>query len=173
MRDISRDYARYFNDKYEREGHLFQGRFKSEPINSNEHLIAAVRYIHLNPIKAGLAKDCRYRWSSFESIRSRSGFCDHQFVLDCLGGIDSYLSIHNMDKSDHQFLDVESFSRSSTQRANAAYDFFSPEELLSLKSAPKERKKYVLRILKEANISLRQIERLTGISKTLVAKLTE
>ena len=44
----------WYNIKYRRVGHLFQDRFKSEPVDSNEYLLTVVRYIHQNPIKAGL-----------------------------------------------------------------------------------------------------------------------
>ena len=46
----------WYNVKYRRVGHLFQDRFKSEPVDSNEYLLTVVRYIHQNPIKAGLCK---------------------------------------------------------------------------------------------------------------------
>ena len=46
-------YAQYFNRKYERNGHLFQDRFRSEPVNSMEYFVTLIRYIHQNPVKAG------------------------------------------------------------------------------------------------------------------------
>ena len=56
MKRVGVSYAYYFNKKYGRIGHLFQDRYKSENIDSNEHLLAAVRYIHKNPVKAGIVK---------------------------------------------------------------------------------------------------------------------
>ena len=47
-------YARYYNHKYERNGHLFQDRFRSEPVNSIEYFMTLMRYIHQNPVIAGL-----------------------------------------------------------------------------------------------------------------------
>jgi len=60
-------YAVYFNDKYERAGHLFQGRYVAFLIEKEEYLLAVSRYIHLNPVRAGIvaagaAED--YEWSS-------------------------------------------------------------------------------------------------------------
>jgi REP element-mobilizing transposase RayT len=60
-------YAVYFNDKYERAGHLFQGRYVGFLIEKEEYLLAVSRYIHLNPVRAkivaaGAAED--YEWSS-------------------------------------------------------------------------------------------------------------
>ena len=45
-------YAHYFNKKYERNGHLFQDRFRSEPVNTIEYFVTLLRYIHQNPLKA-------------------------------------------------------------------------------------------------------------------------
>ncbi|NLD48980.1 MAG: transposase [Clostridiaceae bacterium] len=68
MKRVEVSYAYYFNKKHGRIGHLFQDRYKSETIDSNEHLLAAVRYIHKNPVKAGIVKsEGDYEWSSFNA----------------------------------------------------------------------------------------------------------
>ena len=62
---ILSSYVFWYNKKYDRCGNLFQDRYKSEPINTDAHLLCAARYIHQNPIKAGIANiisDCK--WSS-------------------------------------------------------------------------------------------------------------
>jgi len=50
-------YATYFNNKYQRSGHLFQGRFKSLLVDADEYLKELSRYIHLNPVRANLVSD--------------------------------------------------------------------------------------------------------------------
>ena len=47
-------YVYWYNTKYRRNGHLFQDRFKSEPVENNEYFLTALRYIHQNPIKSGI-----------------------------------------------------------------------------------------------------------------------
>ena len=54
MKRIGVTYAHYFNKKYERSGHLFQDRFRSEPVDSLEYFVTLLRYIHQNPLKAGI-----------------------------------------------------------------------------------------------------------------------
>ena len=46
----------WYNVKYQRVGHLFQDRFKSEPVDSDAYLLTVIRYIHQNPVKAGLCE---------------------------------------------------------------------------------------------------------------------
>jgi REP element-mobilizing transposase RayT len=66
MKRINISYSYYFNKKYGRIGHLFQDRFKSEGIDSDAYLLSVVRYIHNNPVKAGLVKNIEeYKWSSY------------------------------------------------------------------------------------------------------------
>jgi REP element-mobilizing transposase RayT len=66
MKRINTVYAIYFNKKYQQSGHFFQDRFKSEVIEGEPYLLAAIRYIHNNPLKARLVKVPEdYKWSSY------------------------------------------------------------------------------------------------------------
>jgi len=63
---VNVSYATYFNRKWKRQGHLFQGRFKSIIVDADEYLKPLSRYIHLNPIRAGMVEKLfSYRWSSY------------------------------------------------------------------------------------------------------------
>lgn len=62
-------YARHFNQIHGRVGHVFQGRFKSEICKDDRYLFALIRYIHRNPIEAGIVNNLRdYPWSSYLDI---------------------------------------------------------------------------------------------------------
>lgn len=67
MRRLLTGYAVYFNRKYQRSGHLFQNRYKSILCEEEPYLLELIRYIHLNPLRAGLVPDLEtldlYRWS--------------------------------------------------------------------------------------------------------------
>lgn len=67
MRRLLTGYAVYFNRKYKRTGHLFQNRYKSILCEDEPYFLELVRYIHLNPLRAGIVKDLeelnRYPWS--------------------------------------------------------------------------------------------------------------
>lgn len=65
MHAINGLYGQYFNSRYGRAGHLFQGRFKALLVDKNAYWLAVSRYIHQNPVKAGLALyPWDYPWSS-------------------------------------------------------------------------------------------------------------
>ncbi len=66
MRYINGSYTTYFNTKQKRCGHLFQGRYKAIVIDADEYAAELSRYIHLNPVKAGVVdRPEEYKWSSY------------------------------------------------------------------------------------------------------------
>ena len=61
-------YARRFNERHGHTGHLFEARFASRVIESDEHLFEAIRYVVLNPVRAGICPDAGdWSWSSFRA----------------------------------------------------------------------------------------------------------
>ncbi|WP_152554768.1 hypothetical protein [Metabacillus indicus] len=65
MKRLGISYAKYYNWKYRTSGHLFQDRFKSENIENSHYLLTATRYIHQNPVKAGIVRfPSEWKWSS-------------------------------------------------------------------------------------------------------------
>ncbi len=95
---LSNSYTKYFNTKYDRVGPLFQGAFRSVPIESEEQLLHLSRYIHLNPIVVGLSKAPEdYRWSSIGSYitKSSGSFVNPEAVLGQFGSKEAYLQFVN------------------------------------------------------------------------------
>lgn len=69
MRDLLGGHARYFNKRYERSGHLFGARFHHVHVTTDEQVHAALRYVALNPVRAGLVEHPRdWPWSSFAAL---------------------------------------------------------------------------------------------------------
>ena len=92
MRDLFSRYAMRFNRKYERKGHLFGGPYRQSVCLDDSYLLAASLYIHLNPVKAGLAKTpYYYRWSScrlYYQDNAPKSFIDPHFILGMLSKAD-------------------------------------------------------------------------------------
>jgi putative transposase len=77
MKSIGELYARYFNKSYKRSGYLWEGRFKSCLVQSEDYVLTCYRYIDLNPVRGGLARrGDEYPWSSyrFNAMGDASGF---------------------------------------------------------------------------------------------------
>ncbi len=68
MQYLGRHYVRYFNQTYQRTGTLFEGRFKSCIVQQSTYFLVCLRYIELNPVRAGMAEDpADYHWSSYHA----------------------------------------------------------------------------------------------------------
>jgi putative transposase len=89
MRHINGAYTTYFNLKRKRAGHLFQGRYKAILVEADEYATELSRYIHLNPVKAGIvAKPDDYQWSSYRIYIGQSEAPDWlktDFILGYFG----------------------------------------------------------------------------------------
>ena len=68
MHRLNQRYAQYFNRRYQRAGHLFQGSYKSPVIDQASYFLEVARYVVLNPVKAGMRKTAAgYQWSSYRA----------------------------------------------------------------------------------------------------------
>jgi putative transposase len=99
MRQFNITYTSYFNRRYNRAGHLYQGRYKSIVVDRDNYLSVLSRYIHLNPVRKKGMKDktphekidylVRHHWSSlpgYLSMQRKEGFIDYSLVLHEYGG---------------------------------------------------------------------------------------
>ena len=66
MQSVGRYYVQYFNNCYRRTGTLWEGRYKATVIDTDAYLLTCMRYIELNPVRAGMVSHpSEYRWSSY------------------------------------------------------------------------------------------------------------
>ena len=93
MRKLLTWYAQYFNRRHKRTGHLFENRYKSILCDEDNYLLALVRYIHLNPIRAGIVKTIeeldRYPWSGHRTVigKAKHAWMDTDSVLTQFGRV--------------------------------------------------------------------------------------
>lgn len=89
MHGLNGRYTGYFNRKYGRVGHLFQGRYKGIIVEKGAYLIPLSRYVHLNPVRAGMAeRPEQYRWSSYPRYIGRGkehGWMECSWILSQFG----------------------------------------------------------------------------------------
>ncbi len=173
IKSVSGRFAMYFNRKYDRCGHVFQDRFRSEPVESSGYLLSAVRYIHNNPEAAGICPRDRYPWSSWQEYTGAAVLIDPENVLAALGGREGFLAFGRADGSPAPGpADPPSRPRMPDHEARRIMQEVlcaeSPTRLQSLKKA--ERDEFI-RILRKRGISVRQLERLSGISRGIIQEI--
>ncbi len=175
MRKACGPYAQRFNSRHGRTGHLFQERYRSEPVEDDAYLLVVARYIHQNPVKAGICQSCaEYRWSSYHEYADvEDGPCSKALILETVGGVDAFRDFHQVMPQDAQCLDVDC-ARSAT-RAMPDEDAIAFADTLlgdgaieKVKGWERAKRDDALRKLIEAGLSIRQIERLTGVGRGIV-----
>jgi putative transposase len=87
MRKLLTWYAIYYNRRHKRTGHLFENRYKSILCDEDTYLLALIRYIHLNPLRAGMVRTLeeldKYPWSSHSAVMGKKEclWMDIEYVL--------------------------------------------------------------------------------------------
>lgn len=170
MHAVGTAYARYFNERTGRVGHVFQDRFRSIPIADERQLLATVRYIHENPRELG-ADPQTYRWSSYREYLGDEGLAITAVVLEASGGrfaLDGPLD--NEAQSRYEPITGRDMTDEAVMRA--ANWLLSPVKASELKAMPPKRRNGALSRLREAGISIRQIARITGIGESTISRAT-
>ncbi|MBR2789352.1 MAG: transposase [Eggerthellaceae bacterium] len=171
LHDLMSLYARFFNTRHGRVGTLFQGRFASRPVRNDGHLLVALRYIHQNPLEAGQPLD--NRWSSYREYIREPWITDTAYCLDVLGGRDAFVLFHTEDgaecDNDNEFEPLH-LRRTADELFREAKQIAAPFSLYELREAPKPARNQRLRAMKEAGLSIRDIERYTGIGRGIISR---
>ena len=174
MKQLLGTYSQWFNQKSGRVGHLFQERFKSEPIDTDAYLIMVVRYIHANPEKAGICDARTYPWSSYHEYAGSPRLCETSFVLDAFGGPSEFARAGADGSEVTGCLDYAETGNPRLvlpdERALAFARDLLGIEPGDLKSLPKRTRDGMLAKLKENGFSVRQVERITGVGRNTVAR---
>lgn len=171
-------YARRFNKRTGRTGHLFQNRFDRRSLDTDRYLMAAIRYVHANPQEAGIALIERYPWSSFaEYLRAYDndttrGFSDPSCVLELFGSAEGFIaySLSTPDGSEPALCDM----KETEWERHAFADKMAKSlgvPLCGVKAAPPARRDTVIVGLHDAGFTVRQIERYAGIGKSTVSRI--
>lgn len=177
MRRICGSYVYWYNLKYNRIGNLFQDRFKSEPVEDEKYFLTVLRYIHQNPLKAGLIKDLSmYEWSSYLEYISKARLVKTAYVLESLNkDRDKAIKIfmeYNNALIDDMCLDIDDKNRTTDEEAKIIIKKVckvnSPTELQSIDN--KSRNEYLSELKNKFKLSIRQLERLTGINRGIISR---
>ncbi len=172
MKRIAVRFVYWYNIKYSRVGHLFQDRYKSEPVDDDSYCLTVVRYIHQNPVKAGLCQKVEeYIYSSFNEFYKESNLLDIGFTLDLIS-LDDFAEYNNLDTWDI-CLDVETTKtvRLTDEQAKEYIELISGCKNVSEFQQVNigKRDKY-LSMMRKYGLSIRQISRLTGVSYNIARK---
>lgn len=170
---IETSYAVWYNRKYQRAGHLFQDRFRSESVDTDPYFMTVLRYIHRNPVKAGMVDRIGdYRWSSYLAYEKGGGtLTDIQFAVDLFGSREKLLEYTAQDNDDSVMDEPEHDWRTRDDAAREAIRRIAQCSSVSdyQKLDSETQKEYAVKLYSEG-LSMGQIARLTGMSKATISR---
>lgn len=182
MQSIEVRYVVYFNKKYDRIGHLFQDRFFSKKVEEREYLKNLCRYIHQNPLKAGIAKTEEYKWSSYKSYIRFNKLVDTRLLLltfsdDEKEAKEEFKKFHNINTNDKQseinnMLEYELCERLTDEELEKCiYDILDIKNIHEISKANTEIRNGLLSQLKcLKNVSTTQLARVIGLNRKMVER---
>ena len=171
MKKLGVSYSSYFNRKYERTGHLFQDRYLSETVDNDYYFRQLVRYILNNPVKAGICKAPDYSWSSYRAFhRTADDVVDTALLLDMLGGgpiSDSFMQ----EGEEAGFLEFEKTKKDDVWALGIIRNSLGLKSGTALQQMDRAARDNAIGVLKGKGLSVRQIERLTGINRGVIQQV--
>ena len=175
MKRINVSYVHCFNQKYKRVGHLFQDRFKSENVEQDRYLLALARYIHQNPLKAGMVKKVPdYKWSSYNGYMHENNYFAKMLDTDIVLNLFSphkqtarkeFAKFMN-EEAKEIFIDIK--EKEEVMDEEAAKELFKAMQKEQDESEAEPLDQLIKNFRSKTSLSIRKIAAITGINKDKV-----
>lgn len=175
MSKITSTFAQRYNYFEDRIGHVFQGRYRSQPVESDTYLMQVIRYVHNNPVKANITTNAsEYKWSSYNLYLSPSVTREKAYILSSYfhNDINIFRHYHTMDDTeDHLDISEDMLTNriNITQVIIQDYcDRLKIQSILDVKNNVTRREEIIVKLIKKSNLSNRKIASITGFSCSMI-----
>lgn len=183
MQSMQISYASYFNKKYERIGHLFQDRFFSKKVEDRDYLKNLCRYIHQNPLKAGISKTEEYKWSSYNKYLKFNKLVDTKFLLSIFSenekeAKEEFKRFHNTNNTEdkqneiNDMIEYEMYEKVLDEDVRKyvceILQINNVHDILQFNKQTRDDK--LSKVKKLKNISIRQLSRVIGINRKIIER---
>ena len=180
IKRIADAYVYYYNRKYRRSGHLFKERFRSEPVNDMDYFTTLLCYIHQNPVKAGIVASVKdYAYSSWHEysgeVFPQAQICHVEAVLRRMP-VEELSELVNTPLPEKMgIIDIDDevvrhrLSEEQVKQLLAMYSQTSNATEFQQLGRPHQSE--IINLLRKQGASIRQLERLTGLSRGLISRL--
>lgn len=169
MKRILTKYARWYNTKYGRSGALIANRYKSVPVEIDEYFLELIRYVHQNPIKAGVVNKIEaYPHSSYVEYVNEGEMTDTTFLFKMISKsefIDYHKEIDNFE-----FRVTDSKKKTDEDILMFLRKHYNIDNATSIAKLPKPERDGILAELKKT-FPVRQLQRITGVSRGVITRV--
>lgn len=175
FRRIGAGFVKTYNRKYNRTGHLFEDRYLSEAVEYDSYFLTVMRYIHLNPVKAGLCQSPEaYPYSSYSRFFNKDLFPENRLIYNLIS-VEEFEQYH-MEKNEDICLDIEGSGQkylTDVQLFQKVQGKILCRHLSEIQNFPSPERDRAIEVLLRAGGSYRQISRLTGVSTRTIQSAAE
>jgi len=178
MHRVLTKYVGWYNWKYQRSGSLIGNRFKSESVEDERYYFALIRYIHQNPIKAGISAQMgEYEWSSYNEyiMDMNEKITDTSFLMNLLSNNEKeskeiFIQLHKeLETEEFNLNDGRRMTDEQVRRRIIA--IINGEEPYTIGGwARKERNEMLCQLRQREKFTIGQLERVTGISRGIITR---
>ena len=169
MKKLGVRYWYYFNRKYDRIGPVFGDRYRSEAVEDDSYLLTVYRYILREPEKAGIGKASEYPWSSYSAYGDEKSFVDTGVLEGYVRDREAY-ETWIAEENDDECLEYMPPKHDDAWALKVIRKQLDGQSGTALQGMDRDERDQALRRLKKAGMTIRQIERLTGISRGIVQR---
>lgn len=168
IQSMAISYSSYFSKKYDKEGHLFQNRFLSKNVETQEYLCHLCRYIHQNPVKAGISKIEKYKWSSYLEFIYNEKMINKELILSMFGqtqkeAIENFIIFHSYEsKMINEEVEYEIIDKLSDEQVREKI-----QKVLNIKDVREIR----MNNRKIRDEEIRKLKNIKGTSKTQLSRV--
>lgn len=171
VKRIAVGYAQYHNIKNGRTGHLFQNRFRSEVVETDRYFLTVLRYIHQNPLKAGIVQDIKqYKWSSYHEYLSKGkSIVETGFAFAYFKGLKEFVEFME-GENDDECLDYNPTKR---WKDDELKEYISQlVDINKIHNSDKQLRDEILRAIKtETGASNRQLSKVLNIGRSILERV--
>lgn len=176
MQRLNTTYSQFYNRKNKRVGYVFKDRYNSQEILNIKHLYNCLRYIHNNPVKAGIViNEEEYEYSSYNEFIVKRCIINDESIKLLFGTLTNYkeffdLIHNNASENDNDFIDVkekniEDFIFQTEKKYNKSIrDIIKNKEIL---------KKIIKEARVQTNVTIRELAEILDVSKSTVGKYSK
>lgn len=178
MHNLETCFVRWYNAKYKRVGHLFQGTYRSFPIENANGFLRCIRYIHNNPVRAGIVDNPNdYKWSSSELYfmlpPTTDSFVNTEDACALYGTRSSLLQFLCEKEDDKNLFHTKPSQPNINDDVaqQMVLDYTGCTTLKDFPNLDKDTKNACIKDLYNEGLSLRQLSRLCYIPKTTIERI--
>ncbi len=175
MKSNNQKFAQKYNKENDRYGVVFRNRYKVEPIYDIKYLSNCIKYIHNNPVKAGIVKECKdYEFSSYNEFLHGNGVSQSQSLKSVFGDCNDLLELI-CDSNDRRFIDVEDVIGIEDSISEGTKAFFkcSNYEWIHVLSDRNVLKKLIFFLKNDYKIKYGEIMQYFSISKSVMDSIVK